>query len=93
MPQTSSQKLLDLEYKVVSVEKTEPPEGVDGGNWYKYIVGRGDSSLVGSRRGTLKQVSEHADTLVEDLNARSGRKGKSVWAPKQQTRPQPKTEK
>jgi hypothetical protein len=76
--------LADYDYKVVSVEKTEPPEGVDGGNWYKYIVGRGDSSLVGSRRGTLKQVTEHAQTLVNDLNARSGRKGKSVWAPKQQ---------
>jgi hypothetical protein len=76
--------LAEYDYKVVSVEKTEPPEGVDGGSWYKYIVGRGDSSLVGSRRGTLKQVTEHAQTLVNDLNARSGRKGKSVWAPKQQ---------
>lgn len=84
MPQDSSQRATEIDYKVVSVEKTDPPEGIDGGNWCKYIVGRGDSSLVGSRRGTLKQVTEHAETLVSDLNARSGRKGKSVWAPKQQ---------
>lgn len=81
----SSKLLKDIDYKVVSVEKTDPPEGADGGNWYRYVVGRGDSSsLVGSRRGTLKQVTEHAETLADDLNARSGRKGKSVWAPRQQ---------
>ena len=39
--------------------------------------------MVGSRRGTVKQVTEHAKTLASDLNARSGRNGKSLWAPRQ----------
>lgn len=60
----------EIEYTLISVEKTDPPSGVEGGNWYRYIVGRGSSSLVGKRRGTLKQVTEHAETLAEDLNSR-----------------------
>ncbi len=62
----------ELEYTLISVEKTEPPSGVEGGNWYEYIVGRGNSSLVGKRRGTRKQVTEHAETLADDLNSRRG---------------------
>lgn len=73
----------EVEYNVLSVEKTEPPAGMDGANWYRYIIGRGTSTMVGSRRGTLKQVTEHAKTLASDLNARSGRNGKSLWAPRQ----------
>lgn len=73
----------DVEYNVISVEKTEPPEGVEGTNWYRYVIGRGTSTMVGRRRGTLKQVTDHAKTLAKDLNERSGRTGKSLWAPRQ----------
>ena len=54
----------EIEYALISVEKTDPPNGEEGGSWYQYIVGRGNSSLVGKRRGTLKQVKEHAETLA-----------------------------
>ena len=64
----------EIEYALISVEKTDPPSGEDGNNWYQYIVGRGNSSLVGKRRGTLKQVKEHAECLAGDLNARRGLK-------------------
>ena len=73
----------EIEYNVLSVEKSDPPTGMDGANWYRYIIGRGTSTMVGSRRGTLKQVTEHANTLASDLNERSGRNGKSLWAPRQ----------
>ena len=63
-----------IEYALISVKKTEPPEGEQGSNWYQYVVGKGSSSLVGKRRGTLKQVTEHAETLADDLNARRGLK-------------------
>jgi len=72
-----------VEYDVISVEKIDPPTGMDGANWYRYVIGRGNSTMVGNRRGTLKQVTEHAKTLASDLNARSGRNGKSLWAPRQ----------
>lgn len=64
----------DFEYALISVEKTDPPNGEVGGSWYQYIVGRGNASLVGKRRGTLKQVKEHAEALAVDLNARRGLK-------------------
>jgi hypothetical protein len=69
----SAKKLLKhVEYKLITVEKTDPPPGVEDGSWYRYVVGRGDSSLEGKRRGTLKQVSEHAENLAADLNSRRG---------------------
>ena len=70
----------EVEYSVISVDKTTPPEGVKGGSWYRYVVGRGNSTLVGCRSGTLTEVTRHAETLASDLNSRSGRSGRSVWA-------------
>lgn len=72
MAETTDKLLKHVEYKLITVEKTEPPEGVEDGSWYRYVVSRGDSSLEGKRRGTLKQVSEHAQTLAADLNSRRG---------------------
>lgn len=72
MTETSDKLLKNVEYKLVTVEKTDPPEGVEDGTWHRYVVSRGDSSLEGKRRGTLKQVTEHAETLAEDLNSRRG---------------------
>ena len=83
MPRSDNAMWNEVEYNVVSVEKTEAPDGMEGANWYRYVIGRGTSTMVGSRRGTLKQVTEHAKTLASDLNARSGRNGKSLWAPRQ----------
>jgi hypothetical protein len=72
MANNANKLLKHVEYKLLSVEKTDPPPGVEDGSWYRYVVGRGDSSLEGKRRGTLKQVSEHAETLAADLNSRRG---------------------
>ncbi len=72
MTDTPDKLLKHVEYKLVTVEKSDPPEGIEDGTWYRYVVCRGDSSLEGKRRGTLKQVTEHAETLAEDLNSRRG---------------------
>jgi len=68
-------------YHVVSVEKTTPPEGLPGDNWHSYVIGQGSSRIEGKKPGTLKAVTEHAETVVEDLNARKGRGG-STYAPR-----------
>jgi hypothetical protein len=70
----------EIEYSVISVDKTTPPEGVSGGSWYRYVVGRGKSTLVGCRTGTRAEVTSHAEALASDLNSRSGRSGRSIWA-------------
>ncbi len=66
-------------YSVVSVEKTDTPEGMPEGNWHRYIIGEGTSRIEGFRLGTLKAVTEHAETIAEDLNERAT-SGKSAYA-------------
>ncbi|MEK6748220.1 MAG: hypothetical protein AABY83_03320 [Pseudomonadota bacterium] len=68
-------------YSVVSVEKSEAPRGASGNDWYCYVIGAGNSKVVGNKPGTLNAVTEHAHTVANDLNARSARSG-SVYAPR-----------
>ena len=68
-------------YHVVSVEKTTAPEGLPGDNWHLYVIGQGSSRIEGKKPGTLKAVTQHAETVVEDLNSRKGRGG-STYAPR-----------
>lgn len=73
----------EKKYRVVSVEKTDPPEDMPGNNWHRYIIGQGGSKIEGLKPGTLKTVTEHAEAIAEDLNSRSGRGG-STYAPRKQ---------
>ena len=60
------------QYRVVSVKKAKKPEGMEGNNWHCYIIERGSSVVTGQKPGTLKAVTEHAEQVASDLNARSG---------------------
>lgn len=66
-------------YEVVEVEKTEAPDNSMGDNWYRYVIELEGKTIVGNRRGTLKQVTEHANECAENLSARAGR-GTSPWS-------------
>lgn len=70
-------------YQVLSVEKTDAPEGMPGDNWHHYVIGRGTTKIEGYKPGTLKAVTQHAETCAEELNARAF-KGYSAYAPRQQ---------
>ncbi|MEJ2141201.1 MAG: hypothetical protein P8Y24_02395 [Gammaproteobacteria bacterium] len=59
-----------LKYAVISVSKTNAPSGIDNEPWHKYIVGRCNACLVCKSRGTLEEVTEHAEKLAFDLNLR-----------------------
>lgn len=59
-----------LEYTVISVSKTTAPFDDEGELWYKYIVGRCNACLICKSRGTLAEVTEHAEKLAFDLNLR-----------------------
>ncbi len=72
-------KISENKYRVVSVEKTEPPEGMPEGNWHRYIIGQGSAKIEGLKPGTLKAVTQHAETVAEDLNSRAGG-GNSAYA-------------
>lgn len=59
--------------RVMSVQKTPTPDGLPEGNWYRYIIGIGESKIEGVRSGTLNDVIEHAEAVAEHLNTRRGR--------------------
>lgn len=69
----------DKSYQVVTVEKTDPPRGIEGGNWYRYVIELEGQSIVGNRRGTLKQVTEYARECAESMSTRFAR-GRSHWS-------------
>jgi len=66
-------------YSVVSVEKADPPEGLQAGNWHHYVIGQGSQKIEGYRTGSLKAVTEHAETIASDLNERAS-SSKSTYA-------------
>jgi hypothetical protein len=69
----------DKAYEVVSVEKTDPPVGIDGGNWYRYVIALEGKTIVGNRRGTLKQVTQYAKECAQNMSTRVAR-GTSSWS-------------
>jgi len=68
-------------YRVASVDKAQGP-GEEGGDWYRYVLVGGRSPITGLRRGTLDEVTEHAQRCAEDLNERNNGKSASAWAPR-----------
>ncbi len=82
MSATKLQPAMAGEYRVISVEKTEPPEGAEGKDWYRYIIERAGSTIAGHRRGTAQQVTRHAKAFADDLNARTSGRATSPWAPR-----------
>ncbi len=69
----------DKTYQVVAVEKAEPPVGIEDGNWYQYVIALEGETIVGSRRGTLNEVTEYAYECAQNLSSRVGR-GTSSWS-------------
>ncbi len=78
---------ISSKYVLISVEKTDAPEGLPGTNWHEYIIERGTSRIVGKKPGSLKQVTEHAKDMITDLNERSGIPSSSTYASRQISKP------
>jgi hypothetical protein len=70
------------QFTLVSIEKTDPPSGCDGDKWYRYVIERGISTIVGNRSGTLKQVTNYAREYTAELNERAKNGGRSSWSPR-----------
>ena len=69
----------DKTYQVISVEKSDPPVGIEDGSWYRYVIALEGEKIIGNRRGTLKQVREYAEESAENLSSRVAR-GTSSWS-------------
>jgi len=57
-------------FKVALVEKTESLEGGEEQGWHRYVLENGISTIVGQRRGKLKEVTAYLTQYVEQLNER-----------------------
>jgi hypothetical protein len=69
-------------FSVKEIEKTTPPTGAGGSNWYRYEIASARSTITGYSRGTLQEVTRHAKAFAADLNSRAGGTGRSPWAPR-----------
>lgn len=74
-------KTRDRRYRVVSVEKSDPPEGMPAGTWHCYIIGHGSEKIKGLKAGSLNAVTQHAEAIADGFNERTTR-SKSVYAPR-----------
>lgn len=85
MSETSDDEVIGGKFSVFSIEKTEPPEGVEKGDWYAYVIVRGDSEIRGKRTGTRKAVSAYVEEYVDNLNRRATL-GYSAYATRKSTK-------
>lgn len=69
-------------YTVASVEKSDPPGDVDGGDWYCYVVVSGRSTITGYCRGSRQDATCRAKDFAEDLNSRMGGVKPFGWTPR-----------
>ena len=75
-------------YKIVSVDKADPPTGLEGADWHCYVIAQGSNTIHGFRQGKLKAVTEAVEEIVEQLNERQlGKRGRVnlVPTPKKKT--------
>ena len=59
----------------MSVEPTEPPVGMEGTDWYCYIIEQGPNRIRGFTQGKATAVKRNVKEIVLRLNER--RRGKS----------------
>lgn len=72
-------------YQVVTVEKIDTPDGMSGTNWHRYVIQRKGSAMEGMKPGSLKSVTEHAESVASDLNERAGGRASSTYAARKRT--------
>ncbi|MGD8644049.1 MAG: hypothetical protein PVI15_07165 [Chromatiales bacterium] len=66
-------------FTVKLVEKSDPPAGASGADWYRYVVESSRSTITGYSHGSRAEVSRHAQTFVDELNARASGRARSPW--------------
>ena len=63
-------------FRLVAIERTEPPTGAAGKNWYRYTIRQGANAMNGYLQGNATGVKHAAEQIVGQLNERrAGRWG------------------
>lgn len=67
----------DEPYELVSVQKSAPPAGSDGNDWFSYQIAQGTNTIIGYRQGTRTAIEAALKETVVALNERrSPRRGR-----------------
>jgi len=85
MSDESDDDFFDRKFNITKIEKTNPPEGIQEGDWYLYVIGKGSSEIQGKRPGTLQSVTEYAKEYASNLNQRAAQ-GYSAYAATKRTK-------
>ena len=57
-------------FQLISVEKSDPPEGNNGTDWVHYRISQGPNEISGYRRGSVAAARKAAKEIVANLNER-----------------------
>ncbi len=58
-------------YEIVSIRRANPPPGVEGSNWYQYVIAfEGTNTIHGYQQGNLRAVTRAVEEIVAQLNER-----------------------
>ena len=75
-------------FKLTSVLETGPPTGTDGSDWHRYVITQGESTIVGYRQGTRRNVTRAIEEIVVRLNDRRvGKLGRVHLTPSSKKKP------
>lgn len=55
-------------YKIIKIQKVNPPEGATSKRWYQYIIGNDFNTITSLRAGSEKETREIAADSVKRLN-------------------------
>ena len=58
------------DYKILSIEPTEPPDGMEGTDWHCYVIEQGKNRIHGYQQGKIKAVTRAVEAIVVQLNER-----------------------
>ena len=69
-------------YEIVSIKRTDPPEGTEGTGWHHYVISQGANTISGFRQGSLRAVTAAVEEIVGQLNERQlGKRGRVNLVP------------
>lgn len=69
-------------YKLMLIQRTAPPAGARGSNWFHYEIAQGANIIHGYRQGSLETVTMLVEENVELLNERQMGKRRNTYSSK-----------
>ncbi len=57
-------------FTLKSIRKEQPPAGVEGIDWHRYVITQADNTIVGHRQGSTSSVRLAIEEIVLHLNER-----------------------